>query len=230
MRVGSGVFPLEEVLRVCLPLAEDIVASTADVKLAILSPTSLLLMGQADTLDRFGACMARELPDGIQLWTNEGRWAPLHTPIIWEKNLCTRFVMSMHTMKGGLTPAARSLSGNGAVQLRRHQRPRTAGPLGRPATTPVGCHPRHSADRNETVVHVGPQPSVIRSTFVRLQHNVENRTRAGLGLRWLSAFVSRRWFRRLLPKRAALLRVTGLEHVSLEDWLLSQEMSPKPSP
>jgi [acyl-carrier-protein] S-malonyltransferase len=40
-------------------------------------------------------------------------------------------------------------------------------------------------------------------------------------LRALSAAVRRQWLRRLLPHRAALLRAPYIEHIIVEDWLLT---------
>jgi [acyl-carrier-protein] S-malonyltransferase len=74
----------------------------------------------------------------------------------------------------------------------------------------------------ETVLHVGPGPNIIPSTFQRLSANVETHNESNLGMRLLSAVAQRPWLQKVLPERTALLRAPALQHVILEDWLLEK--------
>jgi [acyl-carrier-protein] S-malonyltransferase len=75
----------------------------------------------------------------------------------------------------------------------------------------------------DTVIHVGPQPSITLATFKRLADNVEAQVKQHLGMRALSGFANRPWLKSLLPARTALLRAPLIQHVVLEDWLLDQK-------
>jgi [acyl-carrier-protein] S-malonyltransferase len=78
---------------------------------AVLSPNSVLLLGQADTLDRFAAMMPEILPQRVYLRRNQGRWPPMHTPIVWERAIPNRAASLMHAIPGGFTkPQAHILS------------------------------------------------------------------------------------------------------------------------
>ena len=191
----------------------------------ILSPNSVLMLGQGDTLDRFKDRIDKVSPDRLYLRKNEHHWPPLHTPIAWEKNIPNRAAVLMHTMKGGFTapeiPVFSLVTGKfsyndmNAREILHHWTD----------------HPQRLWEAVyetllqgvQTVIHVGPQPNIIPATFTRLRDNVEAQTRGSIRMRALSVAVSRPWLKALLPERAALLRSLNLKQLNLEDWLLENE-------
>lgn len=81
----------------------------------------------------------------------------------------------------------------------------------------------------DTVVHVGPEPNLVPATFTRLAIDVssqlEGRSISSMGLRAVSRIIRRRsWLTRLLSNDAALLRAPFVQQISLENWLLEQEV------
>jgi [acyl-carrier-protein] S-malonyltransferase len=194
---------------------------------AYLTPNSLLLMGQGDTLDRFAGGMAEALPGRIHFRKRDSRWAPLHTPIIREKSVRDRFSSSLHTLQDGLTaPRPRILSlATGECSYDDMN--------AREMLDRWIDHPQRLWDAVcktfslgiETVIHVGPKPNIIPATFNRVRDNVEAQTRSSLGMRALAGIISRPWLAALLPARTALLRSLHVQHVVLEDWLLEREVS-----
>jgi [acyl-carrier-protein] S-malonyltransferase len=189
---------------------------------AHLSPNSFLLLGTADTVQRFRERMSEILPRGLYLRINEHHWPPLHTPIVWEKCIPNRSSKMLHTLPGGFCrPKPEVLS----------------------MVTGTACYDEYNAreiigrwvDHTqrlwdvintllvsgiETVIHVGPQPNIIPSTLDRLAANVELQTRGSRRMRAVSAVARRPWLQNLLPRRAALLRAPLIKQVVLEDWLL----------
>jgi len=69
-----------------------------------LSPNSLLLNGQQDTLDRFADLMHEWLPQRLHLRKNEHRWPPLHSPLMWQRNIPNRAAVLMQTTPFELRP------------------------------------------------------------------------------------------------------------------------------
>jgi [acyl-carrier-protein] S-malonyltransferase len=192
-----------------------------------LSPNSLLLHGQGHTVDRFVELMPEWLPQRLHLRKNENLWPPLHTPIVWQRNIPNRASVLMHTIGGGMkapVPPILSLV------------------TGKPSYDDLNCrqlmtewidHPQRLWDAIyetlaqgiEVVVHVGPEPNLGPATFTRLSENVRgllsDRSIAGLRMRAISQAVRRPWLARLLPHRSALLRAPLVEQIVLEDWLLA---------
>jgi [acyl-carrier-protein] S-malonyltransferase len=212
--------PLEDVRRVCLQVnAEGRGVMGVSSHLA---PNSVLIMGQGDTLDRFLQHAQGIVPERIHLRKNEHRWPPLHTPIVWQRNIPNRAAQAMHILPiklDGPTPNVLSL---------------VTGHFSYATTTTRDLlhrwvdHPQRLwdaiyatlANGIRTVIHIGPGPNIIPATFKRLKDNVVAQLAASLSLRALSAAARRPWLTRLLPERAALLRAPYVEHVILEDWLL----------
>ena len=194
---------------------------------AYLSPNSLLLHGQGNTVDRFVELMPEWLPQRLHLRKNEHLWPPLHTPIVRQRNIPNRAAVLMHTIAGGMkspVPPILSLV------------------TGKLSYDDVNCrelmaqwidHPQRLWDAVyetlaqgiEIVVHVGPEPNLGPATFTRLSDNVRSltsdRSIAGLRMRAISQAVRRPWLARLLPHRSALLRAPLIEQIVLEDWLLA---------
>ncbi|HZZ71767.1 MAG TPA: hypothetical protein VFE24_05910 [Pirellulales bacterium] len=197
---------------------------------SFLSPNSLLLLGQQRTIDRFGELMADILPKQVHLRKNDSRWPPLHTPIVWERQIPDRAATLMHSLPGG---------------LRRPQPEILSLVTGRISYTDQNCrellrkwtdHPQRLwetmyetlAHGIDTVIHVGPDPNLFPATFQRVSDNVKaqiaSKSWSGFGLRAVSQAVRRPWLAKLLPSRSALLRAPFVEHVILEDWLLQQQV------
>jgi [acyl-carrier-protein] S-malonyltransferase len=216
--------PLHEVRRLCLQINEQ-GRGVIDVS-AYLSPNSLLIMGQGDTLDRFKQRMKDVLPPQVYLRKNSNGWPPLHTPIIWEKFIPNRCSMLMHTVKvashAPRPPILSLVTGQFSYDEFNV----------RDLVCRWTDQPQHLWDAIcetlsmgiETVIHIGPEPNLIPATFERLAENVKAQTKNNLGMRALSAVVNRPWLKSLLPARTALLRAPLIQHVILEDWLLSQEV------
>jgi len=191
----------------------------------ILSPNSVLLLGQADTLDRFKKRIDDVSPNRLYLRKNDNRWPPLHTPIAWEKNIPNRAAVLMHTMKGGFSapeiPVFSLVTGQCSYndintrEILHHW-------TDHPQRLWEAVYETLSQGI-QTVIHVGPQPNLIPATFTRLRDNVEAQTRGSIRMRALSVAVSRPWLKALLPERAALLRSLNLQQINLEDWLLENE-------
>jgi len=212
--------PLDDVRRVC----QEVNAEGRGVMgvSSHLAPNSVLIMGQGDTLDRFLAGVQGIVPERIHVRKNEHRWPPLHTPIMWERNIANRAARGMHTLPinpDGPKPNVLSL---------------VTGHFSYSTTTTRDLlhrwvdHPQRLWDAVyatlsngvPAVIHIGPGPNIIPATFKRLKDNVVAQLADSLSLRALSAAAKRTWLARLLPERAALLRAPYVEHVILEDWLL----------
>jgi len=197
---------------------------------AFLSPNSVLLFGQGNTVDRFGDLMREWLPQRLHLRKNEHRWPPLHTPIVWQRAIPNRAAVLMQTMPGA---------------MQAPQPPVLSLVTGEFSYTDANCrellaqwvdHPQRLWDAVyetlalgiDVVVHVGPEPNLVPATFHRLSDNVRGllaeRSLSGLRLRAVQRAVRRPWLAKLLPQRSALLRAPLIEHVVLEDWLLAQEV------
>ncbi len=219
----------EQVLRLCMQIdAED--QGVIGVS-SILSPNTLLLLGQGKTIQRFKELMAGALPKSVSLKINQHRWPPLHSPIMWQRNIPNRSARMMQSLKGGdkapVPPVLSMVTGKASyndfnARYILHQ---------------WVDHPQRLWDvvcgvlaaKVQVVVHVGPEPNLIPATFKRLADNiaqqVSRRTLGSLGLRAVSRMVQRQWLAALLPTRSSLLRAPRLEHVILEDWLLDHSQA-----
>ena len=188
-----------------------------------LAPNTVLLLGQGDTLDRFFARAKEALGVRIHLRKNDNRWPPLHTPIVWQRQISNRAAQRMLTLPIKLIePRPKVFS---LVTGEYSYTPTNA----RELLTQWVDHPQRlwdavyetMASGATTVIHIGPDPNIIPATFRRLSEDVASQMQDSRSLRALSAAVRRQWLRRLLPQRAALLRAPYIEHIILEDWLLA---------
>ncbi len=164
-----------------------------------LSPNSLLLLGQHQTVDRFAELCRQRLPRHVHLRKNKSRWPPLHTPIMWECSIPNRAAVKLHTVEGGLQPPQPPIASlvTGKVNYNDFN--------ARDILTRWIDHPQrvwdgvYEALRRgvETVVHVGPEPNLFPATFKRLSDNVEvqmaGRSPGSLGKRMVSGMVRRPW-------------------------------------
>jgi [acyl-carrier-protein] S-malonyltransferase len=221
----SGELSQDDIRRLCLRIngeGKGVIGVSSH-----LSPNSVLLMGQQDTLDRFKALAAEQLPMKVSLRKNSDRWPPLHTPIVWEKHIPNRAAYLMHTL---------------AIRLVEPKPTVLSLVTGRLSYTELSArslihqwvdHPQRLweavcevlARDIKTVIHIGPEPNLIPATFKRLSENILAQTEKSLSMRALSAAARRRWLQGVLPERASLLRAPFVKHVILEDWLL--ENAPK---
>lgn len=192
---------------------------------AILSPNSMLLMGQSQTVRQFKRRAKKELSTPASLRINKHHWPPLHTPIVWNKAIPNRAAVLMHTLDIQLSaPSPPILSMvTGKTSYQDHNVRET---LHRWID-----HPQRLWDvvyeilarGVETIIHVGPQPNIIPATFNRLSDNVQLQTKGSFGTRTLSRMARRPWLSALLPQRAALLRAPFVQHIVLEDFLLAND-------
>ena len=193
---------------------------------AILSPNTLLMLGQDDTVDRFHNMMNDVLPKPVHLRKNPHHWPPLHTPLVWEKNITTRSGVMMHTLGGvmddprppvfSLVSGEANYTGLNCREILYHwvEQPQLLWEAVEEVLT----------EGVQTIVHVGPEPNLIPATFKRLSNNVLSQldasTLGAMGLRAVSRLTERAWLSRMLPSRASLLRAPKIKHIILEDWLI----------
>lgn len=194
---------------------------------AYLSPNTVLLLGQNETLDRMKTLVKERFPKGTQLRKNPHQWPPLHTPIVRQKQIRDRGSVLLDSVTGGFTtPSPPILSCvTGEISYTDSN--------ARTLLVDWIDHPQrlwsavHTVLDNglEAILHVGPEPNIIPATITRLQNNVtaqlSRQTWASLGLRAFSHLAARRrWLRNLISRDAALLRAPLIQQVNLEEWLL----------
>ncbi len=195
---------------------------------AILAPNTVIVMGQGDTLDRFAKQMHDVFPARVYLRKNHDRWPPVHTPLVWQRNLTNRVGVLTHTMPGGFSkpvPPVFSLVTGKANYNEYNVREILIEWIDHPQRLWDAVY-ETLATGIETVIHVGPTPNLIPATYNRLRDNVQAQLTGNslnsLGLRAMARAVRRPWLTALLPSRTALLRAPAVEHIILEDWLLEQ--------
>ncbi len=192
---------------------------------AYLSPNSVLLLGQHDTIDIFKQHIKSDFAPKTYLRKNEHRWPPLHTPIVWEKHVPDRCGVMMHTMAcESKTPQPRIISMvTGKASYNDYNT--------REILHSWIDHPQRLWDiiyeclaaGVETIVHVGPEPNLMPATFRRLSNTVKDQVAGNLGLRAVQGMANRPWLAAIMPSRAALLRAPNIQHVLLENWLLEHD-------
>jgi len=261
---ATGIFQLDEALRVPLSMAHDCAKLAHEVTMgivfsrgpaidetqvrrlclqissqgkgvigisAVLSPNTLLVLGQGNTVRELKKTMHELLPAPAHLRINDYRWPPLHTPIVRQKHVADRASVMMDVMEGGLTPPCPPILS--LVTGKQSYNDVDARELLRDWVD----HPQRLWDAVyatlamgiKTVVHVGPEPNLIPATYKRLSDNVlqqtTSRSLGGLGLRAVSGLARRPWLAAILPSRAALLRAPAVQQVILEDWLLKTDVN-----
>ena len=190
---------------------------------AFLSPNSLLLMGQGNTLRTFKTRL-KEFPDKTSLRVNEHRFPPLHTPIVWQKCVPNRAAVLMQTIAGAPRepdPKVLSMVTGDYSYTAYNARDILHQWIDHPQLLWDVVYETLVAGIN-TIIHVGPEPNIIPATFQRLKDNVQAATTGKVGMRALSAVARYAWVRRLLPSRASLTNVLHVKQIILEDWLLEQ--------
>jgi len=195
---------------------------------SVLSPNTLLLLGQRRTVHRFKRTMPKVLDPNIHLRINPNRWPPLHMPIMWQRAVPNRAAVMMQRMRSlGEVPQPPVLSL--VTGTTRYTDLNARDLLHRWID-----HPQRLWDAvyetlslgTQLVIHVGPEPNLVPATFKRLSENVRQQTTGrslgSLGMRAVSGLARRPWLASLLPSRTSLLRAPDVRHVVLEDWLLDQ--------
>ena len=192
-----------------------------------LSPNSVLVMGTGSTIDRLKTTLKNDYPKGTNLRCNDSRWPPIHTPIILEKDFTSRVGRYLHTNPTGFgkpSPDILSLVTADFTYNDYNAREHMIRWTGQKQLMWEAVLAVLHSDV-ETILHIGPEPNIIPSTFDRLSKNVTAQTDASKGMQALARAVDRQWLRKILPERADLLRAPGLNHIILEDWLLENAPS-----
>lgn len=191
-----------------------------------LSPNTLLVIGQGDTLDRLEKAIPGRLPEKTMLRRKPHKLPPLHTPLVWQRNVPNRAAVALYKIVGPrAAPSPRVVScvtGTASYDARN----------ARDTLIRWVDHPQLLWDAIcetlvsgvDLVIHVGPAPNLIPATFERLSNNVGkqfgNRYMKMLGHGVGSRMNRYAWLSRMLPTKAALLRAPHVGHIVLEDWLL----------
>lgn len=216
----------EEVKRLCLRInaeGKGVIGISSQ-----LAPNTVLLLGQNGTIDRVSELMHDVFPARVYLRKNHDRWPPVHTPLVWQKNIPNRVAVLAHTLPGGFTkpnPPVFSLVTGKANYNDYNAREILVQWIDHPQRLWDAVY-ETLATGIETVIHVGPAPNLVPATYNRLRDNVQAQLTGNslnsLGLRAMARAVRRPWLTALLPSRTALLRAPMMQHIILEDWLLAQ--------
>ena len=196
-----------------------------------LSPYQVLLLGQYDTLSMLEQEMHEFLPAGVTLRRRPNHWPPLHTPIVWERNIPNRTAMAMHHIGGGdrkPTPSIVSCTTGSTSYDEWNSRAILADWTDHPQRL-WDAMENALASGAEIVLHVGPEPRLFPTGFDRLSHRIMKQLKMKhldrLGSSVIPSISRNSWLTRKLPANAVLLRAPFLNHIILEDWLLAQEVS-----
>jgi [acyl-carrier-protein] S-malonyltransferase len=224
---GQGL-PIEQVRRLCVRISSRghglIGPST------YLSPYKVILLGQGDTLD----LLEREIPDHLQggatLKRRPNRFPPLHTPLVWERNVPNRTALALYHIAGGErkpTPPVVSCTTGVANYDEFNNRAILADWTDHPQR--LWDVMKHTlASGVENIIHVGPEPRLFFSGFERLSDKIKKQMRRRhldrLSHSLFPSISRNRWLNRSLPGNAALWRAPFLDHLVLEDWLLAQDV------
>jgi [acyl-carrier-protein] S-malonyltransferase len=193
-----------------------------------LSPNSLLLMGQNGTHHHVAAMLRDVFPHNVSMRPQTYRYPPLHTPIMWQRNIPNRTALLLQTTPGGFQAPSPPILSMVTGDL-SYDDVNSRDMLHRWVDHPQRLWEvvyKVLADGVETVVHVGPSPNLLPATFHRLSTNVIAQTRgsdlSSIGRRTMSRLARRPWLTRLLPSSAVLLRAPFMKQIILEDWLLDE--------
>ena len=195
-----------------------------------LSPYQVLLLGQGNTLDLLEHEMREYLPAGVTLRRKPNHWPPLHTPLVWERNIPNRTAMMMYHTAGGQhkpTPNVVSCTTGLANYDEWNSRAILADWTDHPQRL-WDAMEYTLASGAELVIHVGPEPKLLTTCFDRLSHKIMKQLKMRhldrLGSSVIPSISKNGWLTRKLPANAVLLRAPFLHHLVLEDWLLAQDV------
>jgi [acyl-carrier-protein] S-malonyltransferase len=195
-----------------------------------LSPYQVLLLGQANTFDLLEEVMRDYLPAGVTLRRKPNQWPPLHTPLVWERNIPNRTALRLHHTAGGHRKPIPNVASctTGVANYDEWNN--------RAILADWTDHPQRLwdvmeytlASGAEMVVHVGPEPKLLTTCFDRLSHRIMKQLKMRhldrLGSSVIPSIGRNGWLTRKLPTNAVLLRAPFLHHLVLEDWLLAQDV------
>jgi [acyl-carrier-protein] S-malonyltransferase len=215
---------LEKVHQLCVRVSAEGVGLIGPS--ARLSPNTILLLGQGESLERFRRAMVDILPEGTGLRRNPSRWPPLHTPVTWQRSIPNRVAIELFRTPGGLkrpSPNVISLVTGKSNYDETNSREMLIRWVDHPQLLWSAVY-ETLASGVDRVIHVGPEPNVVPATFARLSTNVAaqlgNRLTGRFGRTVISEIV-RSWLVNLVSSNTALLRAPFVEQVILEDWLLA---------
>lgn len=219
---------LENVRRLCIQLSSQgrgIIAPSSQI-----APNTILLLAEGEMLDAFQREIPNLMEDRLMLRRNKNRWPPLHTPIIWKRNVPTRTALAFYSISGGFrapTPPVVSCVTGTKSYNDYNSRELLARWTDHPQLLWDALY-EMLADGVDLLIHVGPEPNMIPATFERLSSNVNNHLGGkffrALGTSMGSRLTRQVWLTNMLSSKAALLRSPFLEHIVLEDWLLAQNV------
>ncbi len=215
---------IEAVEKLCLEINLDgqgVIAMSS-----ILSPNTVLVLGQGTTVDRFRERMKDTLGERVNLRKQGDRWPPLHTPLMWQRAIPNRASVLMHTMQRGFTtpkPNVLSLVTGKMSYTSVNSRELIADWLDKPQRLWDVVY-ELLAQGIRMLIHIGPEPNLIPATFKRLSdnvtHQIESSRLGTLGMQAMRTVTRRPWLNRIVSNRVALLRAPFVHHLILEDWLL----------
>ncbi len=196
---------------------------------AQLAPNAALVLGQGDTLARFNKLKKDFFEGRVIVHKNPHHWPPLHTPLVWEKSVPNRAGIKVYHIDGGHQPPNPPILScvTGGDNYNEYN--------SRDILVRWTDHPQMLwdviyatlASGVKTIIHVGPEPYIIPSTFERLSSNVMQQMGSGylqaISKGVVSGLNRFAWLRTILPAKSALLRAPHIRHVILEDWLLENE-------
>ena len=197
-----------------------------------LSPNTVLLMGQGNTVRRFKETMKDALPEKrLHLRINQHLWPPIHSAIARQRNIPNRAAVMLETASGGFVapsvPIVSCVTGGDYYYNDFNSRELLIRWIDNPMRL-WDVIDKILQQGIETVIHVGPHPNIIPATLNRLINNItaqlSGSSLSSIGLRAMSAIVRRPrpWLTSVLSKDATLLRAPFITQVVLEDWLLEE--------
>lgn len=223
--------PLKEVRHLCRRISsrgDGLIGPSS-----YLAPNTALILGQGNTLSHFEKQMGDALPERSMLRRNPHRWPPLHTPLVWHRSVPNRVAVDLYRIEGAL-PAPKL-----PVLAMATGKPDYSPDTARDLLVHWTDHPQllwdaiyHTLSIGvDLVIHVGPEPELVPSTYDRIAANVNRQYGRSLyqllGRSVLPTLGRHTWLTSMLPSKAALLRAPHVQHVILEDWLLGEH--PKPA-
>jgi [acyl-carrier-protein] S-malonyltransferase len=229
LSMTGQALPIEQLRRLCIKISsrgEGLIGPST-----YLSPYQAILLGQGNTLDLLEREMTTHLQGSATLRRRPNRWPPLHTPLVWERNVPNRTAVSLYHIAGGdrkPTPPVVSCT-TGVANYDEFN--------SRAILADWTDHPQRLWDAMkytltagvEMVIHVGPEPRLFPTGFERLSDKIKKQMRRRhldrLGNSIFPSISRNRWLNRSLPGRAAVWRAPFLDHIVLEDWLLAQDVS-----
>lgn len=195
-----------------------------------LSPNTVLVLGQKNTLDDMKSAVKGRFPKGVVLKENPDKWPPIHTPITRQKQIPDRAAVIMEQAAGGFSaphpPIISCVTGKADYNDFNSREI-----LNRWVDYPQRLWDvveQTISSGVDLLVHVGPAPNIIPATMQRISLNVQTQLAEkswhGLGLRAVSRMIRghRPWLTNMLSHQANLLRAPFIQEVILEDWLLAQ--------